>query len=82
MKVLSGLNNQARFLFPDSQIYEHHGLIFRSKTEIKVFEAFVKRRILFCPLPVAVMGEVGVYREPDFSSFLQRTEWNSRNSWL
>ena len=69
MEVLSGPNNQARFLFPDGQVHEHHGLIFRSQTEIRMFDALVKRRVLFCPLPVAVMGELGIYREPDFLVF-------------
>lgn len=69
MEVLSGLHNQARFFFEDGQRHEHHGLVFRSRTEIKIFEALMKRHVLFCPLPVAVMGNVGVYREPDFLVF-------------
>jgi len=65
----SVLNNQARFVFPDGQVHEYHGLVFRSQTEIRVFDALVKRHVLFCPLPVAVMGELGIYREPDFMVF-------------
>ncbi len=69
MEVLSGPKNQGRFVFPESETFEHHGLVFRSRSEIKIFDALVRRRVLFCPLPVAVLGDVGVYREPDFLVF-------------
>jgi len=71
MDVLSRPKNQCLFKFPDSQAFEYQGLVFRSRTEIKIFEAFLKRRVLICPLPVAVMGKSGNYREPDFLVFYQ-----------
>lgn len=61
--------NQALFTFPDSSNITYEGLNFRSKTEIKIFEALIRRGVLVLPLPVAVMGEMGRYREPDFIVF-------------
>lgn len=69
MDVLSGPKNQCRFQFSDSQLYEYHGLTFRSRTEIKIFEALLRRRVLVFPLPVAALGEAANYREPDFVLF-------------
>jgi hypothetical protein len=46
----------------------HDGLRFRSKTETRIYDALRSRRVLFFPLPTAVLGgtdRVGK-REPDF----------------
>jgi len=59
-------NNQAIFSFKDSQRISYEGLNFRSKTEIKVFDALIKKGLLILPLPVAVMGSSKKYKEPDF----------------
>jgi hypothetical protein len=58
--------NQAKFTFKDSNKIEHDGLHFRSKTEIRIYEALVKRGLLVFPLPVAVMGRKSYLKEPDF----------------
>lgn len=64
---IAALNsNQALFTFKDSRRLSHQGLNFRSQTEIKIFEALVKRAVLVCPLPLAVMGKPRAYKEPDF----------------
>lgn len=64
---IAALNsNQALFTFKDSRRLSHHGLNFRSKTEIKVFEALLRRGVLICPLPLVVMGKSRAYKEPDF----------------
>ena len=60
------VSNQAPFAFSDSPIVTYEGLNFRSKTEIKVFEALVRKGLLVLPLPVAVMGSSKKYKEPDF----------------
>ncbi len=44
----------------------YEGLNFRSKTEIKVFDALIRKGLLVLPLPVAVMGSSKKYKEPDF----------------
>lgn len=59
-------SNQALFTFPDSPKMIHEGLSFRSKTEIRVYNALVKKELLVFPLPVAVMGKSRQYKEPDF----------------
>ena len=66
MEVLSGLNNQANFTILDRDVHVHQGLRFRSITEIRLYDALVRRRVLVFPLPLAVLGNIGVYREPDF----------------
>lgn len=60
------VNNQALFTFNDSPKISHKGLYFRSKTEIKIYEALVKEGLLIMPLPVIVMGSEGNKKEPDF----------------
>jgi hypothetical protein len=64
ISVLS--SNQALFTFKDSRKLIHEGLNFRSKTEIKVYNALVKKGLLVFPLPLAVMGQSRQYKEPDF----------------
>lgn len=59
-------SNQALFTFKDSRKIVHHGLNFRSQSEIKIFDALIKRGLLILPLPVAVMGRHRLYKEPDF----------------
>jgi hypothetical protein len=63
--AISGAH-QAKFTFKGSNKIEHDGLSFRSKTEIVIYEALVKRGLLVFPLPVAVMGRKGSLKEPDF----------------
>src|SRR5215467_13726143 len=67
--VLTGTNNQALFDYSDQTVYEHQGLRFRSATEVKIYDELVRRHLLVFPLPVAVLGNAGVYREPDFLVF-------------
>jgi hypothetical protein len=62
---ISGVH-QAKFTFKNSEKIEHDELFFRSKTEIVIYEALVKRGLLIFPLPVAVMGLKGKLKEPDF----------------
>jgi hypothetical protein len=71
METLFGANNQAHFVISDRVVHEHQGLRFRSITEIRLYDALVKRRLLVFPLPLAVLGDVGAYREPDFLVFSQ-----------
>lgn len=61
-----GFNNQGLFNFKDIPKLTHDGLNFRSKTEIKVYSALLKRGLLILPLPVAILGDPKVRREPDF----------------
>jgi len=58
--------NQAVFTFRDSPKILHDGLSFRSKTEIKLYEALLKKGLLVLPLPLAVLGRQRRYKEPDF----------------
>jgi len=58
--------NQAIFTFRDSPKILYEGLSFRSKTEIKLYEALLKRGLLVLPLPLAVLGSQRRYKEPDF----------------
>jgi hypothetical protein len=58
--------NQAIFTFRDSPKIIYEGLSFRSKTEIKLYEALLKRGLLVLPLPLAVLGRQRRYKEPDF----------------
>lgn len=71
METLFGTNSQDHFVISDRVVHEHQGLRFRSITEIRLYDALVKRRILVFPLPLAVLGDVGAYREPDFLVFSQ-----------
>jgi hypothetical protein len=64
ISVLS--SNQALFTFKDSRKLLHEGLNFRSKTEIRVYDALVRKGVLVFPLPLAVMGQSRQYKEPDF----------------
>jgi hypothetical protein len=68
MAISTGFNNQALLEYDDQQIHEHHGLRFRSQTEVRIYDELIKRRVVF-PLPLAVLGDVGIYREPDFLVF-------------
>ena len=68
-EVIVGVNNQAYFNIAGRTLHQHQGLRFRSITEIRIYEALVKRRVLVFPLPLAVLGDGGVYREPDFLVF-------------
>jgi hypothetical protein len=70
MEVLTGHpHHQALFEYKDQKILHHQGLKFRSATEVRVYDELIKRRLLVFPLPVAVLGDVGTYREPDFLVF-------------
>jgi hypothetical protein len=69
MEVLTGHHHQALFEYDDQKIHPHQGLKFRSQTEVRVYDELIKRRLLVFPLPVAVLGDVGIYREPDFLVF-------------
>jgi hypothetical protein len=69
MEVLNGHRNQALFDYHDQKLYKHQGLQFRSLTEVRIYDALIRRRLLVFPLPVAVLGDVGMYREPDFLVF-------------
>jgi hypothetical protein len=60
------ISNQALFDFANKPKYKKDGLNFRSKTEIKIYETLVQRGLLIFPLPVAVLGNPKVKREPDF----------------
>ena len=64
--IVRPVSNQALFTFSDSPKVTYEGLNFRSKTEIKVFEALVSKGLLVLPLPVAVMGSSKKHKEPDF----------------
>ncbi|GEM_PF-3223571 len=64
--IVRPVSNQALFTFLDSPKVTHEGLNFRSKTEIKVFDALLRKGLLVLPLPVAVMGSSKTYKEPDF----------------
>lgn len=46
--------------------FEHDGLRFRSKTEIKIYNVLKQRNVLFFPNPTAVLGGKNLKREPDF----------------
>jgi hypothetical protein len=69
MDLLTGPNHQALFEYDDQKIHNHQGLKFRSATEVRMFDELIKRRLLVLPLPVAVLGDPGSYREPDFLVF-------------
>ena len=62
----STANNQALFDFKDNEKISFQGLNFRSKAEIKIYEALLKKGLLVMPLPVMVMGVKEKYKEPDF----------------
>jgi len=57
--------NQGIFNYQNSSKLVHRQLNFRSKTEIKIFDTLVSRKLLVLPLPVAVMGSDNDYLEPD-----------------
>lgn len=58
--------NQAYFL--QENTYPHDGLRFRSKTEIKIYDALKKHPVMFFPLAAAVFGDKKKddKLEPDF----------------
>jgi hypothetical protein len=67
LKYLSrNVTNQALFDFDDSQKLQKYELNFRSKTEIKIYESLLSRGLFILPLPIAVMGDNAIKREPDF----------------
>jgi len=47
-------------------IFEHDGLRFRSKAEIRVYDELKKRDVLFFPNATAALGGKNDKREPDF----------------
>ncbi|WP_437728068.1 hypothetical protein [Sorangium sp. So ce861] len=53
-------------LVKGARTYEHDGLHFRSKTEIKIYDALKKRAVLFFANATAVLGGKSEKREPDF----------------
>jgi hypothetical protein len=57
--------NNNCFFESGSQI-KHDELLFRSKTEARLFDELKKRNVLVLPLPAAVLGGRGEKREPDF----------------
>jgi hypothetical protein len=63
-----GISNQGRVRSSNPAPYEHHGLLFRSKSEILLCEALLNARIPFAPLAVFLRGD-GTYTriEPDFA---------------
>jgi hypothetical protein len=69
MELLPRYNHQALFKYDDQKIYNHQGLKFRSATEIRIYDELIRRHLLVFPLPVAVLGDPEVYREPDFLVF-------------
>lgn len=62
----STVNNQALFTFNDGSKIPFEGLNFRSKTEVKIYEALLRKGLLVMPLPVVAMGIREKYKEPDF----------------
>lgn len=60
----SSLSNSA--LLGSKGTIEHDGLRFRSRSEIKLYEALKKRHVLFFANATAVLGSKDVKREPDF----------------
>ena len=56
METLFGTNNQAHFVISDRVIHAHQGLRFRSITEIRLYDALVKRRLLVFPPPTCGIG--------------------------
>lgn len=60
----NSLSNSA--LLGSKGTLEHDGLRFRSRTEIKVYEALKKRNVLFFANATAVLGSKNEKREPDF----------------
>jgi hypothetical protein len=58
--------NQALFTYRESGKIVYQRLNFRSKTEIRIYDKLISRGLLVFPLPVAVMGVGGRYKEPDF----------------
>ncbi|HUY75425.1 MAG TPA: hypothetical protein VMV29_01545 [Ktedonobacterales bacterium] len=59
-----GINNGA-FSF-EQPVIQHDGLRFRSQTEIRIYDALKRRKILFFPNAAAVLGGTNLKREPDF----------------
>jgi len=57
------------FKYDDQKIHIHQGLKFRSATEVRIYDELIRRRVLVFPLPVAVLGDAEIYREPDFLVF-------------
>lgn len=49
-----------------SRLIEHDGLKFRSHSEVRVYEALKKRKVLFFANATALLGSKSTKREPDF----------------
>lgn len=60
----SSLSNSASLV--SNGTIEHDGLRFRSRSEIKIYDALKKRNVLFFANATAVLGGKAVKREPDF----------------
>jgi hypothetical protein len=62
----SGINNNC--FFETKSVVEHDGLQFRSRTETRIYDELKRRRVLFFPLPAAILGGKNSEqkREPDF----------------
>jgi hypothetical protein len=62
-----GVTNQGRVRSTNPAPLEHEGLLFRSRPEIQLFQAFKSRGVYFAPLPVFLRGGTTYRRlEPDF----------------
>jgi tetratricopeptide (TPR) repeat protein len=61
--LLDPLNNS---LWAGTKIIDHDGLRFRSRSEVRIYDALKRRRLLFIPNGMAVFGRLGFKREPDF----------------
>lgn len=62
-----GVNNQGRVRSDNIAARQSDGLLFRSRPEILLFDAFKRMNLTFAPLPVFVRGGSVVRRlEPDF----------------
>jgi hypothetical protein len=48
------------------RVIQHDGLHFRSKTEIRIYDALKKHAVLFFANAAAVLGGKNIKREPDF----------------
>jgi hypothetical protein len=62
-----GVTNQGRVRSSNIAGREHDGLLFRSPSEINLYDALKKRGVAFAPLPVFLRGGENYQRlEPDF----------------
>ncbi len=61
-----GISNQGRVRSENIAPIVHQGLLFRSRSETRLFDALKKAGIIFAPLPVFVKNSLGRRVEPDF----------------